>query len=588
MSGPVLAAFRSHSIPAGLQGTLASSSCIGRSAALRRTQLHARCAGRAVRDLHTRNYQTEVFSERVGVEPALIVPKSKVGRPPEPSQVVTRPFGLQERYFVSVRGYRGCADPFTIAAISTEDLPPIRTEQIVLTWAALRVRHPLLAARVQTTPAGPSFVYLPPLTKAHALIESRMHLEFRDADDRQAAIDALEARWRGVALVDAIDPRHKLYSAVWIRSPSGSGTGSQYAMGFQSTHFTVDGLGMFDVVGEFMELLANPGRAEAELDEYFADPNPTLPEPCERLLPEPEASSKEEKCKGRQAYKELMAGGEGELINGIFPDGTLKGNEIEAYSARHSWSTEETRAIVDACKKHHVTVTQFVASVMVIATIQELQRVGRPVPQGGVMKIHVPIDLWSRARSDKRGVAVRMSHYPIFVHAPSTNLLDTKHGDLEDAILEVARQYKDGHANVVDSQHFWHLIRHYLVDCQKAIDALARSPSDLDAIPFLPLFSSTGNLNKLIPSSLPAVAPVSKGADVVAHAQSRGSGKIHVQDLTINQKCNPAIVIAHLWTFNGRLNYNFTYNRRWASAGVMDPYIKRMIDMISSFAQRKL
>lgn len=313
MSRLAFAVIRPRGGPLGLHGT-APLSLWSRDIACSRARPPLRSdswrAGRAIRSLNTRSFQTEVVSERVGIDPALVVPRPNAAPKPEPSaQVVSRPFGITERYFLDIRGPHGYSDPFiTISIDTSSSTARISNEQVVLTWAAIRLRHTLLASRVQSTPQGPSFVYLPPLTKAHALRQARMNIDFEEESDRATWLGALHNRWWGNALDDVLDIRSEIYKLAWLEEAGHEPGGERrYAFGIQTTHFAVDGLGMCDVAGQFTELLADPGRAEAELDEYFANPKPRLPDAYENLLPEPDAAFPEEKQKALEAYKALMA-----------------------------------------------------------------------------------------------------------------------------------------------------------------------------------------------------------------------------------------------------------------------------------------
>ncbi|KAF9815812.1 hypothetical protein IEO21_04324 [Rhodonia placenta] len=587
MSRLAFAVIRPRGGPLGLHGT-APLSLWSRDIACSRARPPLRSdswrAGRAIRSLNTRSFQTEVVSERVGIDPALVVPRPNAAPKPEPSaQVVSRPFGITERYFLDIRGPHGYSDPFITISIDTSSgTARISNEQVVLTWAAIRLRHTLLASRVQSTPQGPSFVYLPPLTKAHALRQARMNIDFEEDSDRATWLGALHNRWWGNALDDVLDIRSEIYKLAWLEEAGHEPGGERrYAFGIQTTHFAVDGLGMCDVAGQFTELLADPGRAEAELDEYFANPKPRLPDAYENLLPEPDAAFPEEKQKALEAYKALMASGNDPSVTGILPDGNSKDENVEPNIIRYAWSEEQSRAIVAACKKHHVTVTQLACAALVVAAAEA--RPGRDI-QNPIFKHHLPIDLWPRARSDPRGIAVRMAHYPMFIRAPSLAGLNTKEG-LHAAILEVAKQCKDGHAGVVNSPYFWHIIRHYLLDCQRMIDSLAADAPILDKIPFFPLFSSMGDLNKLVPGTLRAIPPPETTVGAAFHPDSRSEGEIRVPDVTVNLKVAPALAIVHVWTFNKKMTIQFKHNKAWATPEVVDPYLERIVEILTSFSE---
>ena len=217
--------------------------------------------------------------------------------------VVTRPLGLTERYFLRMRGERGCADPFLIVSVDGTSTTPISDADVCAAWAALRLRHPLLAARIIPTKPGYEFAYAPPTTAAHALRQVRAQLEFANVgkDRLEGAADSLRARWGGVDPSETIDLRDSTCTVAWYASGEG-----KYLLGLQASHTVADAFGLLGLARQLLELLSAQGAAEREILQHVASPR-SMAHTLEEIIPGPEQSSEEDQETSRRVYDKLMA-----------------------------------------------------------------------------------------------------------------------------------------------------------------------------------------------------------------------------------------------------------------------------------------
>lgn len=217
--------------------------------------------------------------------------------------VLTRPLGLTERYFLRMRGERGCADPFLIVSVDGADTGPISDADVCAAWAALRLRHPLLAARIVPNESNYAFAYPPPSTAAHALRQVRAQLEFATVgkDGLDGAADSLRSRWGGVDPSETIDLRDSTCTAAWYSNGEG-----KYLLGLQASHTVADAFGLLGLARQLLELLAVPGSAEREMLQHVASSR-QMAGALEDIIPGPEQASEEERGTARRAYDKLMA-----------------------------------------------------------------------------------------------------------------------------------------------------------------------------------------------------------------------------------------------------------------------------------------
>ena len=217
--------------------------------------------------------------------------------------VVTRPLGLTERYFLRMRGERGCADPFLIVSVDGTSTTPVSDADVCAAWAALRLRHPLLAARIIPTKPGYEFAYAPPTTAAHALRQVRAQLEFANVgkDRLEGAADSLRARWGGVDPSETIDLRDSTCTVAWYASGEG-----KYLLGLQASHTVADAFGLLGLARQLLELLSAQGAAEREILQHVASPR-SMAHTLEEIIPGPEQSSEEDQETSRRVYDKLMA-----------------------------------------------------------------------------------------------------------------------------------------------------------------------------------------------------------------------------------------------------------------------------------------
>lgn len=217
--------------------------------------------------------------------------------------VITRPLGLTERYFLRMRGERGCADPFLVISVDGTSTTPISDADVCAAWAALRLRHPLLAARIVPTGSSYEFAYAPPTTAAHALRQVRAQLEFAHFGKGgiEGAADSLRARWGGVDPSETIDLRDSTCTVAWYASGGG-----RYLLGLQASHTVTDAFGLLGLARQLLELLSVHGAAEREILQHVASPRGMAPT-LEEIIPGPEQSSEGDQETSRRAYDKLMA-----------------------------------------------------------------------------------------------------------------------------------------------------------------------------------------------------------------------------------------------------------------------------------------
>ncbi|KAI0942929.1 hypothetical protein AcV7_002211 [Taiwanofungus camphoratus] len=279
------------------------------------------------------------------------------------------------------------------------DSPPISDEHVVVACALLRLHHPILASQVVDTDSVPHYVYTSPLTEVHALRQTEAQIKFETFEDRDAAAVLLRDRWGGLDPRDALDMRTEVCTIHWSRHASG--LRSQYVLGIHATHFTSDARGFFIVIRQFLERLAAPARAQAELAQELPNivSSIELPGPIESFLPYLTACSVDEQTKCRNAYSVLMTSSSlaGSICDyfrlvsdiagqqsqsGLVPDGSLKEDVVDTGTLHHVWSEAETVIILRTCKAHSVSTAQLASVTMAVSSI--LNDYGYPAERGAI------------------------------------------------------------------------------------------------------------------------------------------------------------------------------------------------------------
>ncbi|KAI0942927.1 hypothetical protein AcV7_002209 [Taiwanofungus camphoratus] len=472
---------------------------------------------------------------------------------------ITRPLGCMEQVFLQARGLYGHTDMFLIATLDCTN-NTISDEHVVLACALLRIRHPLLASHVSNTDLSPEFVYTPPLTEVCAMEEARVQVEFGTFADRDQAVLLLRERWTSVDPLDTLDPAIGVCRVFWSKNVSGRA--GKYVLGFYGCHSVVDGVGILCVARQFVEDLAAPDLAQAELAGHFSDhvPFARLPEPMENLFPDPTATSDPaEQAKGEEIYDNLM-GMPTMQMGGLVPDGSA--DTFKARIIRHTWSDSDTAKIIRACKAHGVTVTQLVSAIMAIAAAPPHGGIfedchflhSRPLPCSDYycFKLHMAIDLSRRSQMSSSEKAVyeavlRAAGYAIFVAVPRFKMPD--HEGAVNEAWSIARQCKQSH------------------DVDSAVQ------------PRLPLLSSLGDCSKQLPSRF--VMTSAPAESVLGKHHTLRRGEIIVSDMMISGRMLPDAMALHLWTYGSHLNVQLTHNSSYTSTILMDRYFRRVIEMVT-------
>lgn len=221
----------------------------------------------------------------------------------EPRLTRSRPLSAGEVSYALGRRAGGTADPSTIVSLTCSPGYTVTDDQVILACAALRLRHPLFASHV-TFIGTPHFVVNSPVTQVHALRTAEAQIEFHTFTDQDDAVVKLRDEWLAVSLDKALDIRERT-CAVWWGRDADTHSG-KYVLGLLTTHFVTDQRRSFNLVRQFVELLASPGKAQSELDAHFSGavmPAP-IPASIEDLVPKLD-EDEEAGSKAKLAFDEL-------------------------------------------------------------------------------------------------------------------------------------------------------------------------------------------------------------------------------------------------------------------------------------------
>ncbi|GAA5944137.1 hypothetical protein JCM3775_001076 [Rhodotorula graminis] len=200
---------------------------------------------------------------------------------PQPRrQQWTRALGILEAKFDKATQRDGQSDTFVRLALTLDlnlDPPHAATtaflSRLLLAWASLRAKHPLLACTVRDAPQGKhapiplvdsrEFVLVPPLDAAEALSQAAQTLlvhSVEDGESVQAAADEVQDRYvlNGPRALLAQD--ECLARLVVVRSER-----EPLELGFVLviSHVISDGLSVFKLVNELFSLASSPELPEA-------------------------------------------------------------------------------------------------------------------------------------------------------------------------------------------------------------------------------------------------------------------------------------------------------------------------------------
>ena len=489
-------------------------------------------------------------------------------------------------------------DPSTIVSLVCSQDHIISDEEVILACAALRLRHPLFASSLALIGA-PHFTVASPMTQAHAVRAARAQIEFHAFDDQDAAILALRDAWLAFDPENALDVRERTCALWWGRDRAHLRSG-KYILGLITTHFVTDNRRRLNIVRQFLELLASPGQAKAELDAYFsADPHPApaIPIPTEQLQPKP-SGDEQEGLRAKTAYDELVTRYADEVrgltpsldvcsqrsqpVSGLVVDGSLHAAPRPGM-VRKVWSVDETARILRACKAHGVTVTHLVNVAGALAAVNRGPNTTDGAPTASAtdngtycFDFTQAIDIAAKAAGKaevEMETVVRVDLYPVILCVPRPTITEFFHDPSR--VWEIARQFKEQNDEFVKSPYFWHFLQMHssrMVESYKA---------KLAGRPFLPFMSSLGDLKTLLPARYPIqpAAPIPDGSVAAAGAD------IHVTDSWTSGRVDPLSLASHLFTFDDRLHLQCRYNVNCASDIVVMSWFDRLVEIVSRVAE---
>ncbi|KAH9934972.1 uncharacterized protein B0H18DRAFT_494514 [Fomitopsis serialis] len=510
------------------------------------------------------------------------------GKPPyvhlrETTSTFSRPLGRNELGYALVRGPRGYADSFTIVPLACSGGHTITDDEVVQACAALRLRHPLLASKVAySTTKPPELVYTSPLSNVHALREAKAQIEFHAFHAQDASTEALRDQWLYANPEEALDLRNGTCSLYWGRDiDSRSG---KYILGFMTPHFITDGRRRLNLVRCMLDLLATPGRAQHELVMYFAGKMPIveIPPALEGLCPDMRDTDPAELVKAKAAFDELVKL-RSKPLSGLIPDGVIAEGNLQPRFIRQTWSPEETKSILRACKAHGVTITQLANVASAFACVQ---RPGAARFSGGpsdedshYFEFSQAFDVNTKVprltNNGETETAIRIVIYPVVMSVPRAAVAESAS---QDAIWDAARQFKERNDAFVKSPYFWHFTGFY------GAIAVENYMAQMAGKPFMPYMSSMGDLKSVLPIRYPVHHHHANGIVNGVNGSTRHNAEIRVLDQISAGKIDPQVANFLMYTFDDRLNIQFKWNAGRTSDNLINSWFSRVVEIISQVA----
>ncbi|TFY65031.1 hypothetical protein EVJ58_g2232 [Rhodofomes roseus] len=490
------------------------------------------------------------------------------GKPPyvhlrESTTTFSRPMGTNELFYNLIRGPRGYLDSFSIVPLACSGEHTTTDDEVVQAYAALRLRHPLLASKVAySTTQLPELVYTSPLTQAHALREARAQIEFHAFHDQGTSTEALHDHWFSVKPEDALDLRNGTCSLYWGRDiDTRSG---KYILGLMTPHFITDGRCRLNLVRCMLELLASPGRAQ----------------PLNDLCPSMDDTSPSELAKAKAAFDDLVKF-RSKPLSGLVPDVPISEDDPQPRFVRQTWSTDDTTRILKACKAQGVTITHLASVAGAFASVQRPRAAhvneGFSDEDSYYFECLSALDLNTKVpRVTSNGemeTATRLIMYPVVMSVPRAAALESTGSD---ALWDAARQYKERSDTFVNSPYFWHFCRFY--------GAIAIENYMAQGKPSIPYMSSMGNLKSVLPIRYPIKTAHIAHVNGTTNGTTSHSAEIRILDQISAGKVDPRVANFLLHTFDDRLKLQLKWDARRTSDGLINGWFSRIVEIISQVA----
>ncbi|KAJ6503384.1 hypothetical protein C8R47DRAFT_1105925 [Mycena vitilis] len=248
--------------------------------------------------------------------------------------------------------------------------------RVCLVWTILRLKHPLLASKVQMHDYDDiRFVYATPESVMDAVESADASLEYR----LQSKDEMIDAYLNGPRTLTSERLSYMVISHQDECLPSPEGDLQNFDLLLCATHFLGDGMALHNFANDFFSLLAS-GRADEDLecmltDEWYsrwggkADHSDLgLPSSLEDRLP-PMAEGKFSQAARRVDFEKSQA----KLIGGhSFP--RRSGKPRKTVVPTVSFDNQTTAKILKKCKTHSVSISAALFSIVNIAWAQTCDR----------------------------------------------------------------------------------------------------------------------------------------------------------------------------------------------------------------------
>ncbi|KAH9940267.1 hypothetical protein B0H21DRAFT_893726 [Amylocystis lapponica] len=506
-------------------------------------------------------------------------PKSPGNTRPHPmaeqDTTSSRPLSASEQFYVAWRHGVGAGDALPLITLDCSPATPISDANVIVAWAVLRLRHPMLASRIKFATSGAEIVCSSARTQARAIALAEACIEFALFDDRDHAVEALRAQFGGRNPQRTTDIRAEM-RVVWYKDTTGER--GQYIFGMQT----------------------------AELDAHFADSTgavlpPKIPQPVENIFLDLSAYDTEERPKVKEAVDKIIRKAD-VLRCGLAYDGSEIQSGADHRCIRRTFSELDTALILRACKVHGVTVTQFFLASWAVAAIE----IGHEETKDGVHKrpglslqngsYHfnnlLVIDLapFIKVLPGNNDIAPNISlQLASYISTISISHTTFTQFNCSAVVWGAARRAKADHAAFLQSPYFWHLIIHLHIPIRDEFSGMSFSDSQEEPVvvprphPLMPSISGMGDISTLLPSSISA----SPGADpdCARDGLFESDGRtIRIADMMICVRSPPAYGVSHVWTFNGKMTLQLTYDCASFSPARGDKFFGRVADIVAQVA----
>ncbi|KAJ5132361.1 hypothetical protein N7448_006519 [Penicillium atrosanguineum] len=367
-------------------------------------------------------------------------------------------------------------------------------------WIALRRKHPAMASVIQ----GSKRVYY------------RM-----DHQERQAWLDETFVNVPGEhALTPEVLNRYKATSR-----PTMYFLEDAHMFALRTPHYTMDGLGVFSLLGEYLAELGRIANKEqnACFDEQPSDLASCLEEAVQPTFPSPRQLLRLWRIRRNWLQS--------------YPSIAIKPDKID-YSSISSWkdlqfSNSETKCLLARAKQNGLSLTHVAHAALIIGAMKH-----GVYPEGSNYTQMIVLNM--------RGRAADMSSHV-------KNIASTQHAiwpftlPVSTCLLDVAEQMKQIYMNAVGDPDLLSLAGPIFIEGMRTI------PASSHLFHSSPFVSSCGKLDNVIAPSY---------------------GTLYVENVSIMAEISQEDIVAIVWSYKGQLTIRVFYNEGKHSASNIQRYIQ--------------